>query len=150
MSFYKILGLQPAATADEIKKAYRSLALAYHPDRNPGDKEAESMFKRVQEAYDTLSDLNSRARYDLTLPKIKAKPKTESRKSQYKTKAEREAEAWRLYREEAARGFTVADAPPPKVDLWGEPISNAKKKEPEFVDVFATTYQDGFGQPRLR
>lgn len=62
--YYDILGVGKTASADEIKKAYRKKALAYHPDKNPGDKEAEEMFKKSAEAYEVLSDPDKRARYD--------------------------------------------------------------------------------------
>lgn len=63
-SYYDILGVSKGASDDEIKKAYRKLALKYHPDRNPGDKEAEKKFKEVNEAHEVLSDKQKRARYD--------------------------------------------------------------------------------------
>lgn len=59
-----MLGVAKNATADEIKKAYRKKAIQYHPDKNPGDKEAEEKFKEAAEAYDVLSDADKRARYD--------------------------------------------------------------------------------------
>jgi len=62
--YYKILGTDRDASPDEIKKAYRKLALQYHPDRNPGDQEAEEKFKELNEAYQVLSDQEKRARYD--------------------------------------------------------------------------------------
>ena len=62
--FYKILGVNKNATQDEIKSAYRKLAIKYHPDKNPGDKNAEEMFKKVSLAYDTLSDTEKRKNYD--------------------------------------------------------------------------------------
>ena len=62
--YYEVLGVQKSASADEIKKAYRKAAMKYHPDRNPGDKEAEAMFKEVGEAYEVLSDDAKRQRYD--------------------------------------------------------------------------------------
>ena len=62
--YYKILGVDKSASADEIKKAYKKVAIKYHPDRNPGDKEAEKKFKQAAEAYQVLSDPEKRARYD--------------------------------------------------------------------------------------
>lgn len=62
--YYEVLGVSKNASKDELKKAYRQLALKYHPDRNPGDKEAEEKFKEAAEAYDVLSDDQKRARYD--------------------------------------------------------------------------------------
>lgn len=62
--YYKILGVERTATADEIKRAYKKVAIKYHPDRNPGNKEAEEKFKQAAEAYDVLRDPDKRARYD--------------------------------------------------------------------------------------
>ncbi|MFZ5758933.1 MAG: DnaJ C-terminal domain-containing protein [Thermodesulfobacteriota bacterium] len=62
--YYKILGVTKTATADEIKKAFRKLALKYHPDKNPGDKKAEEKFKEANEAYAVLSDPEKRKQYD--------------------------------------------------------------------------------------
>ena len=62
--YYEVLGLQKGASAEDIKKAYRKAAMKYHPDRNPGNKEAEEKFKEVGEAYEVLSDEQKRARYD--------------------------------------------------------------------------------------
>ena len=62
--YYEVLGVSKGASDDEIKKAYRKLAKKYHPDMNPGDKEAEAKFKEVNEAYSVLSDEQKRARYD--------------------------------------------------------------------------------------
>ena len=62
--YYEVLGVSKTATADEIKKAYRKMAIKYHPDKNPGDKQAEEMFKDAAEAYDVLSNPEKRAKYD--------------------------------------------------------------------------------------
>ena len=62
--YYEILGVQKNATKDDLKKAYRKLAMQYHPDRNPGDKESEEKFKEAAEAYEILNNDDKRAKYD--------------------------------------------------------------------------------------
>ena len=62
--YYDILGVSKNASADEIKKAYRKVAMQYHPDRNPGDKESEEKFKEAAESYEVLSDADKKAKYD--------------------------------------------------------------------------------------
>ncbi len=62
--YYEVLGVDKNASPDEIKKAYRKLAMKYHPDQNPGDKSAEEKFKEVNEAYEVLSDAEKKSRYD--------------------------------------------------------------------------------------
>ena len=62
--YYKILGVEKSASAEELKKAYRSLAMKYHPDRNPDNAEAEAKFKELGEAYEALKDPQKRAAYD--------------------------------------------------------------------------------------
>lgn len=63
-NYYDILGVGESADADEIKKAYRKLAMQYHPDRNKGDKAAEEKFKEINEANDVLSDTQKKSQYD--------------------------------------------------------------------------------------
>ena len=62
--YYKILGVERSASADDVRKAYRKLAMQYHPDKNAGDKQAEERFKEINEAYQVLNDSQKRARYD--------------------------------------------------------------------------------------
>src|SRR5271167_4505050 len=62
--YYKTLGVEKKASAEEIKKAYRKLARQYHPDRNPGDKQAEARFKEISQAHDVLGDPEKRKQYD--------------------------------------------------------------------------------------
>ena len=62
--YYEILGVERNASKDELKKAYRKLAMQFHPDRNPGDKESEEKFKEAAEAYEILNNDDKRAKYD--------------------------------------------------------------------------------------
>ena len=62
--YYAVLGLEKGASDDEIKRAFRKLAIKYHPDKNQGNKEAEEKFKDINEAYQILSDPEKKARYD--------------------------------------------------------------------------------------
>ena len=62
--YYDVLGVSKSASASEIKKAYRKLAIKYHPDKNPGDKQAEEKFKEAAEAYEVLSNAEKKQRYD--------------------------------------------------------------------------------------
>ena len=62
--YYEVLGVQKTASAEELKKAFREMAKKYHPDKNPGNKEAEEKFKEAAEAYNVLRDPEKRKRYD--------------------------------------------------------------------------------------
>jgi len=63
-NYYEVLGLRPGASQDEIKKSFRSLALKYHPDKNKGSEESKQKFMKIVEAYEVLSDEQSRRKYD--------------------------------------------------------------------------------------
>ena len=62
--YYEVLGLSKGASGDEVKKAFRRMAMKYHPDKNPGDKDAEEKFKEINEAYSILSDPDKKQKYD--------------------------------------------------------------------------------------
>lgn len=156
MDYYEILGVGRNATEEEIKKAYRKLAMTYHPDRNPGDKEAEQKFKEVQTAYDTLFDLNRRARYNAQKPEPKPKPKPKPKRKDFEANP-------------VKSDMQIFDAPPPPFDIWGRrlnPIQQAEwvknnvahvirpdKRSQEardgWKDSFAGKYEDS-GSPDIR
>lgn len=159
MDYYAILEVSKTATQEEIKSAYRKKAMQYHPDRNPGDKDAETMFKRVQEAYDFLSDTSKRSGYDNNTtysysykrpsppPNNKKKPASKPTKKVH-----------------SGHGYSIHDAPPPQFDLWGRPLSKEEQEEwvynnrggkppkksfREWKDSMADKYESG-GSPDLR
>jgi molecular chaperone DnaJ len=110
MDYYTRLGVSREATEEEIKKHYRKLAMQFHPDRNPGDKDAETTFKEVQEAYDVLSDTDKRSQYDrqgYVGRRPPTPPKPPSKKPEPKTKEDFEKE----------RAKTEKKANPPEQDL---------------------------------
>ncbi len=117
MDYYQLLGVSRVATEAEIKSAYRKLAFAYHPDRNPGDKAAEARFKQIQLAYETLIDVNARARYNSGHAQPK-RPQPPPRKPKGSTE-------FKVRRD----GFGISDAPPPVTDLWGNPLSAFERAE---------------------
>jgi len=113
--YYKILGVSKSATQDEIKKAYRKLAMEYHPDRNPGNKEAEEKFKKIAEAYDIL--VNKKIRHHVP-PKPPPRPKRQP-------KAKKSSFESSIYKSD----IQISDAPPPQRDLWGRPLTEEEKAE---------------------
>jgi len=110
MDFYKLLNIGISATEEQIRSAYRKLAMESHPDRNPGDKEAENRFKAIKEAYESLIDNNKRARYNAN--------NTKTTKTYHKQPAQKRKEVFSFY-----------DAPPPAFDIWGKPLSMKQREE---------------------
>lgn len=108
MDYYQMLGLQRNASQEDIKKAYRKLALQFHPDRNPGDETASKKFKEIKTAYESLMDLNKRAQYNAQTKHVKpTKPVV---------KPQRHGDLF------------IFDAPPPKFDIWGRPLSSSERE----------------------
>jgi hypothetical protein len=146
MDFYSVLGIQPKATPEEIKKAYRKLAREHHPDHNPGDADATKRFIKIKEAYDFLCGNVTKTHFIPKSPPKKEAPKPKPP---------------RVYRD-----FKIFDAPPPTHDLWGQPLSalqraewsrdnatdvekihNLKKQPKDFIDVYK--YENG-SSPDIR
>jgi len=73
-NYYDVLGLKPGASQDEIKKSFRSLAMKYHPDKNKGSEESKQKFMKIVEAYEVLSDTQSRRKYDENASTISSRP----------------------------------------------------------------------------
>lgn len=159
MDFYEILEVSRNATQEEIKKAYRRIALESHPDRNIGNEDAEQRFKKATEAYDTLSDINLRSQYDMRSRQTKFNFRNPNPQPNPQPKPDNGARSGKVVK----RDLHIQDAPPPKFDLWGNPLSvseqrewdkynkidvrklHSKKdkyKEGGWVDVFASQYSD--------
>lgn len=95
MNYYEILGVSTEANENEIKSKYRKLAMKYHPDRNPDDKKAEEMFKKVSEAYEILGDKEKRKEYDKKISKTgEEKQNSEKKKAGAGGDARKGAEAF--------------------------------------------------------
>ena len=95
MNYYEILGISIEADENEIKSKYRKLAMKYHPDRNPDDKKAEEMFKKVSEAYEILGDKEKRKEYDKKISKTgEEKQNSEKKKAGAGGDARKGAEAF--------------------------------------------------------
>jgi DnaJ-class molecular chaperone len=136
MDFYQVLGIGRDATPDQIKASFRKLAIVWHPDKRPADREeAERKFKLISEAYDTLFDPMKKSVYDQrNPPKVKATKPAKPAKQVVNPKYS---------------NFTyIIDQPEPKFDLWGDPI--VEKSPDAFKDSFAGKYNDDFGMPQVR
>jgi curved DNA-binding protein len=121
--YYKILGVKPEATQDEIKKAYRKLAILYHPDKNPGNKQAEEKFKEVAEAYDVLSDEKKRREFD----NIRTFGRIRNKKYNYqRTKTN--------FSDDFKASYKYAHDDPSK--LWEEFIKDYNLRGAKFSDFF--------------
>ncbi|TNE81818.1 MAG: hypothetical protein EP332_02400 [Bacteroidetes bacterium] len=103
-TLYDILGIEKYASLEEVKKAFKQLAVRYHPDKNPGDKHAEERFKQISNAYTVLSDAESKEKYDIRLSGLfsylKQAPKSEQEKREERRKKSAEAQKIKREREE--------------------------------------------------
>jgi curved DNA-binding protein CbpA len=168
MSYYDTLGVARTATPEDIKKAYRAMAFKYHPDQNRDDPQAETKFKDCNEAYEVLIDFQKRHIYDSRLPRPKP-GKLKGRKGQKPSfRNEDERLDW-IRANDPNLGVQVYDAPPPKFDIWGNPLSETQprphhgpnkgrspaplrsNKFPKtgFIDIFSGQYMSG-EQPNIR
>lgn len=115
MSFYyKVLGVSENASSDEIKNAYRKLAMLYHPDRNIGDNSCIDKFKQVVAAYETLIDAKKRQNYDVKNRIFKKKSTTAKKDKDFVV--------------DPNIGI-YSDASPPKFDIWGQPLSKEEQRQ---------------------
>jgi len=129
MNYYELLGIYQDSSAEEIKAAYRRLAMKLHPDMNKDKEAATKKFIEVQKAYETLFDPIKRQQYNILHPQKKKKPKPKNKKYPH-NKPEKKDPNFRF-------GITH-DAPPRKVDVWGDPIEQEWK-----WDAYAGQYESG-------
>ncbi len=121
--YYEILGVSKTATTDEIKKAYRKLAAKYHPDKNPGDKHAEEMFKQINEAHSVLTDPEKRKLYDRFGENWK----------QFENMDEKTRQQYEQY-QKYQKQYTHSGSANSNYFEWG------------FGDIFGDTFSNGFGE----
>lgn len=107
MNPYSVLGLHNSANKDEIRKAYRSLARKYHPDSNPGNKEAEEKFKEINDAYAILSDEKKKEKYDYEASMEKSNNKEDMFQSKAGQRATRTTQPQRTSSNQAKKDFKM-------------------------------------------
>lgn len=139
---YQVLGVERTAAPEQIKQSYRRLAIKYHPDKNPGDREAETRFKEVTAAYKTLSDEMSRAAYDRTLKPLSESLRqwvanvTKPRKAEYTQSAVITLEEAILGCTRTTRvGFRLAEFDVPPGTMTGTRLRGTAKDFVVFVNV---------------
>lgn len=126
MDYYEILGVNRNATSDDIAKAYRKMAIKYHPDRCKAPSAADK-FKLVNEAYCTLIDVNKRAIYNSRLPKVKVTVKPV--KKSLKSMTDEERYAYYRDNDPNLNGSRKDVIVPPKFDIWGIPLTLEEQKQ---------------------
>ena len=136
--YYEVLGVALNASTEEIKKAYRKLAVKFHPDKNPGNKGAETRFKEVNHAYDVLGDAKKRKLYD--------EFGEDAAKMGYD---EKKAEAFRQYRAaQSAGGGAGVQFGGPQVDLgsiFGDLFNAQRGQLPRHSDLFLSVHREAGG-----